>query len=70
MEITTSWKEEGLKEGQLNLVLRQLKRRCGDLPPPVEKRVHALKTIELENLAEALLDFSSLADLRQWLREH
>jgi hypothetical protein len=75
MELTTSWKEEGLKEGrqegrrdgEQELVLRLLKRQCGDLSPSLEKQVRRLSVKPLESLAEALLDFSSLSDLEMWL---
>jgi predicted transposase YdaD len=94
MEITTSWKEEGLQEGllkgrqegrqegrqkglqegrqegELHLVLRLLRRRLASLPAPVEKQVCALPLSDLEQLGEALLDFSTLSDLKKWLREH
>jgi hypothetical protein len=77
MELTTSWKEEGLKEGlekgrkqgEEIVVLRQLKRRCGPFSPNIEKTVRSLPISKLDDLAEALLDFSSPADLRNWLRK-
>jgi len=80
MELTTSWKEEGREEGrqegrqqgrqegEANLILRQLKRRFGDLAPAVEERVLGLPVARLETLAEALLEFESAADLERWLQ--
>jgi hypothetical protein len=72
MELTTSWKEEGIIEGRREesqqLVLRQLRRRWGVLPPGLVAQLQALPLEEMENLAEALLDFTSLADLDHWLR--
>ncbi len=86
MELTTSWKEEGREqgrqqgrqegraegwqEGQVQVLLRQLRRRFGPVPPPIKAKVQALSTGKLEDLAEALLDFSSRADLERWLRKH
>ena len=75
MELTTSWKEEGRLEGRqegrheeaVQMVLRLLNRRCA-LPAKVERQVRKLPLGQLENLGEALLDFSSLADLQNWLR--
>ena len=71
LELTTSWKEEGLLEGRqeesLRLVRRQLLRRCGPLPAEVEARLRELSLEQLESLAEALLDFRSLTDLTDWL---
>ncbi len=56
----------GLKEGQ-SLVLRLLNRRVGNVPIDLEARVQALPLLQLEDLGEALLDFTSLADLNTWL---
>jgi hypothetical protein len=67
MELTTSWKEEGRVEGGLRVVLRQLERRCGALTPPLLERVRGLSSEQLEDLAEALLEFHSIADLERWL---
>jgi Domain of unknown function (DUF4351) len=75
MELTTSWKEEGRQEGreegrhegQVEMALRQLRRRCGPLPKRLDSKVRALTIPELEDLAEAVLDFSSLADFEHWL---
>jgi hypothetical protein len=39
----------------------------GELPPDVRQRVETLSLEQLENLGEALLDFSSMADLQSWL---
>lgn len=78
MEIVTSWmeeglekgREEGLQKGQRVLVLRQLRKRLGSLDEPAESRIEALSTERLEELGEALLDFSSPDDLSVWLQEH
>jgi Domain of unknown function (DUF4351) len=75
MELTTSWKEEGRQEGreegrhegEVEIVLRQLRRRCGPLPKRLDAKVRAFTIPELEDLAEAVLDFSSLADFERWL---
>ena len=58
---------EGRQEGELDLTLRQLRRRCGLLDPDQEVRIRALSLERLEALAEALLDFKSPADLVAWL---
>ena len=59
--------QEGRQEGELDLALRQLRRRCGDLTPEQVARVRALPLERLEALAEALLDFQGAADLDTWL---
>ena len=58
------------EEGEKSLILRQLNRRVGELPEDVRQRVEILPLEELENLGEALLDFSSMADLQGWLEEN
>jgi len=67
-------KEEGIQEGEgrgkqteKSLILRLLNRRVGELPQDVRQQVEALPLEQLENLGEALLDFSSMADLQAWL---
>lgn len=64
-------KEEGREEGRSvearTLILRLLTRRVGKLPQKVSQRVESLSLEQLENLGEALLDFTSMADLLVWL---
>ena len=69
MELITEWQRQGRQEGELNIVLRQLEHRCGSLPPMLRKRLHALPIRRLETLADALLDFRSVDDLKRWLQE-
>ncbi|WP_339381111.1 DUF4351 domain-containing protein [Brasilonema sp. UFV-L1] len=66
MQIVTSWMRKGEKQGELKLLMRQLNRRLGEISPQLIKRIENLSTPELENLGEALLDFSSVADLEAW----
>jgi hypothetical protein len=54
-------------EGLLALVQRLLQRRVGTLSPAAAKQVSRLSGPALEALAEALLDFTSAADLDHWL---
>ncbi len=58
---------EGIKEGEVSLVLRQLKRRLGQIESEDENRINQLSLEQLEALGEALLDFSSRDDLLAWL---
>ncbi|BAY90146.1 DUF4351 domain-containing protein [Tolypothrix sp. PCC 7601] len=62
-------KEEGREEGEKSLVLRLLARRVGELPQDVSQQVEALSLEQLENLGEALLDFTSMADLDAWFNQ-
>lgn len=59
--------EQGQKQQALLQTLRLLRRRVGEVTPSTEERIRALSVSKLEELAEALLDFSSPADLMAWL---
>lgn len=59
--------QETQKRSEQSLILRQLNRRVGTLPEAIQTHVEALPLERLEMLGEALLDFTSLADLESWL---
>ncbi|MCT7951573.1 DUF4351 domain-containing protein [Ancylothrix sp. C2] len=77
MEIVTSWMERGIEQGlqqgkqsqTLALIFRQLPRRIGAINPELERHIRSLAVPQLEELAEALLDFSNEADLVNWLQQ-
>ena len=60
-------RQEGKQEGEKNLILRLLHRRIGEIDSLLIERITGLSIEQLENLGEALLDFSSVADLEAWL---
>ena len=72
-------REKGLEEGQekgraegrrreaCTLTLRQLERRCGPINAATSSRIEGLSLPQLEELALALLDFSSAVALQGWL---
>ncbi len=66
-------REDGLLEGRqqeaLSFVTRLLTRRMGAIAPEMQEQIQSLSVEELENLGEALLDFSEGADLANWLNE-
>lgn len=65
-EMTKAQQDAKLAQAQ-SLVLRQLNRRVGDVPSEVEAKVQGLSLAHLEQLGEALLDFSQIEDLVVWL---
>ncbi len=69
-EAKAEGREEGLQSGRrreaLHLVTRMLTRRVGELDRDRQSQVDALALSQLEDLAEALLDFAAVADLDQW----
>lgn len=63
--------ERGEVKGQQELVLRQLNRRMGNnVSLEVEAKVKSLSLSQLEELGEALLDFTQIEDLIGWLDAH
>ena len=77
MEIVTSWMREGIQQGlqqgkheeALALVLRR-RRRVGPLDAAYEEQIRRLSLEALEDLSEALLDFTQVADVLTWLQAH
>ncbi|MBC6433714.1 DUF4351 domain-containing protein [Nostoc sp. HG1] len=67
MEIVTSWELKGIQKGKLEIIMRLLNRKVGAVTPELEERIRQLSTTQLEDLAEALLDFSNASDLVAWL---
>nr|WP_228014459.1 DUF4351 domain-containing protein [Fortiea sp. LEGE XX443] len=59
--------ERGKKKEAQELILRQLTRRFGAIEPQTEQQIRTLSLTQLEDLAEALLDFSSQSDLIDYL---
>ncbi len=69
-DIVATATAKGIKEGEVSMVLRQLKRRLGQIEPEDENRINQLSVEQLEALGEALLDFSNRDDLLAWLDNH
>jgi predicted transposase YdaD len=76
-EVYGEGRQEGRQEGQLEghqrqvrMILRQLQRRLGPVTGGDRERVATLSPDDLEALGEALLDFTSAADLAAWLAAH
>lgn len=68
-EIKEEGREEGREEATANLIIRQLTKRFGSLPQEVLSTISDLPLPILEEMSEALLDFTELADLHNWLAE-
>lgn len=62
-------KEQGREIEARSLIIKLLNRRLGNIPDVLLSQVHALSLEQLEALADALLDFSTLADLEGWLQD-
>lgn len=68
-DIKEEGREEGVEEATVNLVIRLLTKRFGELSAERRAEISDLPLSVLEDLSEALLDFTSLADLETWLTE-
>lgn len=69
MQIVTSWMRTGIQQGQASMAVRQLKRKFGSLDPEVVAQIQRLSSAQLEDLSEALLDFSKVEDLTAWYQK-
>ena len=75
MQLTTSWeqrgiakgRQEGLLEGRISTILRQLNRKFGTLDSAISDQISALNSEQLDSLTEELLDFQSFEDLERFL---
>ncbi|MBN3939838.1 Rpn family recombination-promoting nuclease/putative transposase [Nostoc sp. NMS9] len=61
-------KVEGKVEGERTIILRLLNRRVGNIPDTLLSQIQQLSVEQLEALGDALLDFSTLADLEGCLQ--
>ena len=59
-----------LQRGEIAVIMRQLTRRIGLITPEIQAQIQTLSIPQLEDLAEALLDFSQPTDLTIWLQNH
>jgi predicted transposase/invertase (TIGR01784 family) len=66
-EVREEVQQEARQEAAQDLIMRQLSRRIGVVSTELQKRIQQLSVTQLENLAEALLDFNNQADLEAWL---
>ncbi len=57
------------KQEAILLIMRQLNRRFSQLDSSLLEQVQGLSTKQLEDLAEAFVDFSEVGDLVTWLNQ-
>ncbi len=62
--------EQGLQQGEVLLLKRQMQRRFGPMTPAQQARLEELDRDRLERLGEDLLDFTRIEDLEDWLDRH
>ncbi|MCA2814137.1 MAG: DUF4351 domain-containing protein, partial [Microcystis sp. M090S1] len=61
-------KQEGLQR-QVAMLLRQLTRKFGKISPRIKSQISKLSVAQLEDLAEAIFDLQSSADLSAWIKK-
>ena len=77
-DILQKGEEKGRKEGEKlgrelgeqRTIIRLLNRRFGELDSSLVDRIKTLNIEKLDNLADALLDFSNINDLVNWLNDN
>ncbi|WP_071188578.1 DUF4351 domain-containing protein [Trichormus sp. NMC-1] len=70
MTYVTTGERIGYERGEQNLVLKQLKKRFGEISEDIQQVITELSIDQLESLGEALLDFTSVDDLINWLQQN
>lgn len=60
-------RQEGLQEGMGQLVTHQLTRLFGPLDTRTQSRLKKISQQQIEDLGTALLDFTTIKDLKSWL---
>ncbi|QEI43059.1 hypothetical protein BMF77_03675 [Dolichospermum sp. UHCC 0315A] len=63
-------RELAKQEGEQRLIIRLLNRRIGEIDSLLIQKVQELPVEKLEELGEALLDFTSVTDLETWLQHN
>jgi predicted transposase/invertase (TIGR01784 family) len=62
-------KQQGKQEGEINLILRLLSKRFGEVPSQLKMQIEKLSLEQLEDLTEVFLDFVNLDNLVVWLQK-
>jgi predicted transposase YdaD len=70
MTYITTGERIGYERGKQAIILRQLQRRVGLLPQEIQTSIENLSENQLENLGDALLDFTGSEDLHNWLENN
>jgi predicted transposase/invertase (TIGR01784 family) len=66
----TRGEARGKADGEKSLVIKQLTYKLGDLTPKLLEQVNNLPIDRVESLGKALLDFTQIADLENWLSQN
>ena len=64
----TRFYQEAFEEGGQRTLKRLLNRKFGQISSELEEQINGLSVDQLDDLAEAILDFGSVHDLESWLQ--
>ncbi|MFM2065078.1 MAG: hypothetical protein RLZZ507_4749 [Cyanobacteriota bacterium] len=70
MTYVTTGERIGYEKGEQNIVLKLLKKRFGEISEDIHQAITELSIDQLESLGEALLDFTVVDDLINWLQQN
>ena len=60
-------REEGIGIGVVKLILRQIRRKFGEITPEVQTQIEQLSLEKLDILGEEIFDLATIVDLENWL---
>ena len=63
-------KELGFEEGKAAILMKQINKRFGRIPPALEHKLRASKPEVVDQFGESLFDFQSLEDVEKWWEKH
>ena len=73
-EILAEGEVKGETQGRVKeartLIIRLLTKKLGNISPKLLTKIEALSLERVESLSEDLLDFTSIANLEQWLNQN
>ena len=69
-DILQKGEQRGEQKGEQRTIIRLLNRRFGEIDSSLIDKIRMLTIEQLDNLADALLDFADIADLVTWLNQH
>jgi predicted transposase/invertase (TIGR01784 family) len=61
---------QGMQRGMQHVLLHLMSRRIGEVPKNIASRLNGLNQTQLDDLSDALFDFTSYADVERWLTQH
>ncbi|MGI0490429.1 Rpn family recombination-promoting nuclease/putative transposase [Alkalinema pantanalense CENA528] len=61
--------QAGARQGEATVILKQLRRRFGELPEAIVAQISSLPIVQLEEMAELLLDWQTVQELVTWLAQ-